>query len=69
MMQQKTLVHRNQVIDENIIYTETNLKGIITYASKAFCDISGYTKDELINYPHNIVRHEDSPSKDFESMW
>jgi PAS domain S-box-containing protein len=51
------------------IVSETDLKGIITYANRKFCEISGYTKEELIGQPHNIIRHPDMPKKAFEAMW
>ncbi|RLA79241.1 MAG: hypothetical protein DRG78_13330 [Epsilonproteobacteria bacterium] len=52
-----------------IIYSATDLQGIITEVSDAFCDISQYTRDELIGKPHNIVRHPDIPKSIFEVMW
>jgi len=55
--------------DKNIIMSSTNKKGIITSVSQAFCEISGYTKEELIGKPHNIVRHPDMQSFIFEDMW
>ncbi|MEA1955897.1 MAG: nitrate- and nitrite sensing domain-containing protein [Campylobacterota bacterium] len=56
-------------IDEYVIYSKTDLKGTITYASKAFIDISGYTKDELIGKPHNIIRHPDMSASIFKDLW
>lgn len=55
--------------DSYVIASRTDLKGIITYASKAFADISGYSKDELIGRSHNIVRHPDMPKELFEDLW
>ncbi len=55
--------------DENVIASKTNLKGIITYASKAFCEVSGYTNGELIGKPQNIVRHPDMPKAVFQDLW
>lgn len=51
------------------ITSETDEKGIITYVSQPFLDISGYTKEELIGKHHNIVRHEDMPKEAFAQMW
>jgi len=56
-------------IDQSSIVSKTDLKGIITYANKMFCDVSGYTLDELIGRSHNIVRHPDMPKSAFEDMW
>lgn len=57
------------VINENVITSKTDEKGIIIDVSKAFCDVSGYSKKELIGQPHSIVRHEDTPKELFEDMW
>ncbi len=55
--------------DRYVIASRTDLQGKITYASKAYEEISGYTSKELIGQPHNIVRHPDMPKSAFESMW
>ncbi len=55
--------------DTYVIASRTDLKGVITYASKAYENISGYTKEELIGKPHNIVRHPDMPKSAFKDMW
>lgn len=57
------------IVDDYVITSITDAKGIITDVSKAFCRVSGYTKEELINQPHNIVRHEDTPAPIFKDMW
>lgn len=51
------------------IVSETDLKGVITYANRKFCEISGYTAAELVGKPHNIIRHPDMPKAAFEQMW
>lgn len=60
---------RNKVIDDSIMYTETDLDGIITYVSSYFEEISGYSKDELIGKKHNIIKHPDTPSDIFVELW
>lgn len=58
-----------KIVDENVITSQTDTKGIITYVSEAFCKISGYSKEELIGKPHNIVRHPDMPKAVFKELW
>ena len=65
----KELQKSIDIISENVIYSRTDTKGFITYASKAFCKISGYTQEELIGKPHNIIRHMDMPKEAFKNMW
>jgi len=56
-------------IDKSSIVSKTDLKGIITYANEMFCDVSGYTEEELVGSSHNIVRHPDVPKSAFRDMW
>ena len=52
-----------------VIYSKTDLFGIITEASDALCEISGYTQNELIGSDHSIIRHEDTQDSVFKEMW
>lgn len=52
-----------------LIVSYTDINGIILHANKAFVDISGYTKEELIGQPQNILRHPDMPKAAFKDMW
>ncbi|MDN5055104.1 PAS domain-containing protein [Aliarcobacter butzleri] len=52
-----------------MIVSEADEKGIILYANDDFCKIAGFSRDELIGRPHNIVRHKDMPKLAFEDMW
>lgn len=52
-----------------MIVSETDAKGNITYANNDFCKIAGFTKDELIGQPHNILRHSDMPKSAFKELW
>lgn len=67
--QSKKLEEYTEIISENIIVSSTDLEGKITYASNAFCEISGYSKDELVGSAHNVIRHEDTPTELFEDLW
>lgn len=58
-----------QIIDAHVIISSTDLHGMITEVSEAFCKISGYTKEELIGRSHNIVRHPDMPTTLYKEMW
>jgi PAS domain S-box-containing protein/diguanylate cyclase (GGDEF)-like protein len=58
-----------KAIDESSLVSKTDKHGIITYINSNFCKISGYTKEELIGSPHNILRHKDMPKSTFKTMW
>ncbi|PSU36473.1 chemotaxis protein [Photobacterium lutimaris] len=52
----------------NLIST-TDPSSTITYANNTFCDVAGYSSQELIDNPHNIVRHPDMPKAAFAQLW
>ncbi|MFQ2561791.1 methyl-accepting chemotaxis protein [Aeromonas caviae] len=53
---------------QNLIST-TDLESRITYANDEFCQIAGFTLEELQGAPHNLVRHPDMPPQAFADMW
>lgn len=58
-----------KAIDESSIVSKTDVSGIITYVNNKFCEISGYTKDELIGKNHNIIRNPKNSKEFFKNMW
>ncbi|MDD2790795.1 MAG: PAS domain S-box protein [Sulfurimonas sp.] len=62
-------IDEEYLFDSNVIISQTDLNGVITYANKTFCNISGYDAKELIGQPHNIIRHPDMPKAAFDKMW
>lgn len=63
------LAEYKKAVDLSNIVSKTNPKGIITYVNDKFCEISGYTKEELIGKPHNIIRHPEMPREAFKELW
>jgi PAS domain S-box-containing protein len=51
------------------IVSRTDLKGRITYVNQDFIRASGFTEQELLGQPHNILRHPDMPPEAFADMW
>ena len=51
------------------LISTTDKRGVITYANPAFCEVAGFTHEELVGKPHNIVRHPDMPKAAFADMW
>ena len=67
-------LHKNEkklknLLNTYVISSTTDLFGVITGVSQAFCNISGYTEAELIGQHHNMVRHPDIPKETFKRMW
>ena len=59
---------QNYPSDVRLIST-TNLDGVITYANPEFCEVAGYSIDELVGMNHSVVRHPDMPSAAFGDLW
>ena len=68
-MVEKKLQNYINIVNQNVIISSTNIQGFITEVSEAFCEISGYKKDELIGKSHNIVRHPNTPASFYKEMW
>lgn len=58
-----------KVFDEYVVASETDLQGNITYVSKAFCRISGYSQSELLGKNHRIMKHPDNDPKIYKELW
>lgn len=56
-------------LDEHCIVAITDAKGTITYANQKFCDVSGYSKDELIGQDHKIVNSGFHKKNFFKHMY
>lgn len=55
--------------NDTYLLSETDEKGIVTYASESFLKVANMSEDELIGQPHNVVRHPDMPRAAFKSLW
>ncbi|OFZ01732.1 MAG: hypothetical protein A2070_11970 [Bdellovibrionales bacterium GWC1_52_8] len=54
---------------EELFFSRTDEKGIILSGNDIFVKVSGYRREELIQNPHNIVRHPDMPKAVFKLFW
>ncbi|WP_348700389.1 methyl-accepting chemotaxis protein [Duganella fentianensis] len=61
--------HEYVMEDGKTIVSSTDLRGNINYANQYFIQVSGYTEQELMGAPQNILRHPDMPPEAFADMW
>ena len=51
------------------LLSTTDTQSHVRYANESFLAVSGFTAEELIGQPHNLVRHPDMPKEAFADMW
>jgi PAS domain S-box-containing protein len=70
-MRQNLPVTSNEypIADGAAIISRTDLAGNITYCNEEFIAASGFTREEVMGKPHNILRHPDMPSEAYRDMW
>ncbi len=56
-------------INDHAIIAYTDKAGTITYANKNFCDISGYTEEELIGANHSLLNSGVHDKEFFTELW
>lgn len=57
------------IFEGKVAISQTDLDGNITFVNRKFCEVSGYTADELMGSNHDIIRHPDVEEATFEKMW
>ncbi|MBP1680444.1 MAG: putative cyclic di-GMP phosphodiesterase [Proteobacteria bacterium] len=57
------------ITNTSSIISKTDAKGVITFVNDKFCQISGFSKEELLGKSHNIIRHPDMPKTAFRDLW
>ena len=70
------MIYRPIVLDKEIVFSKkkfivskTDTKGNILFINKNFSEISGYSEEEIIGMPHNVLRHPDMPRSIFFLVW
>ncbi len=60
---------REMVFGQTTILSEADTYGNILMVNDKLCEVSKYSREELIGKPHNIFRHEDMPKELFKIFW
>lgn len=72
----KTLINSQEILkanadiyDRNIIVSETDLNGVITYVNDNFLKLTGYERDELINFTHAKIKCDNTRKEVYTELW
>ncbi|MEA3288736.1 MAG: EAL domain-containing protein [Campylobacterota bacterium] len=65
----KILEQYRDIVDQSAIVSKADPSGKITFVNDKFCEISGYSKEQLLGKNHNIVRDPSVSSSVFKEMW
>ena len=65
----RALTNQKFALDQHAIVTITDRHGRINYANDKFCEVSGYTREELIGKTHQVVRSDANPPELFTELW
>jgi methyl-accepting chemotaxis protein len=60
---------RTDIMDLTSIVSESDLRGDILCVNDKFCEVSKYSREELLGKPHNTTRHPDMPKEVFKELW
>lgn len=65
----KELEFQKLALDEHAIVSIADVQGNITYANDKFCQLSGYSRDELLGQNHRITKSNEHSDEFYSEMW
>lgn len=63
------LPDRRTVEAQDVFFSTTDRKGVITYANETFLRLAAMDEGDAVGSPHNTIRHPDMPGGAFRLVW
>lgn len=69
LRQQLELEFYKRAVDESSMFVLTDAKGVITHVNNTFCQLSGFSKEELLGKTHRVISSGKHESEFYRSLW
>ena len=68
-VERKRKQREEEILNAHGLVSVTDRRGVITYANDHFCEVSGYSRDELLGQNHRIVKSDRHPPEFYADLW
>jgi PAS domain S-box-containing protein len=65
----RALINQKFALDQHAIVSVADRHDRITYVNDKFCEVSGYSREELIGKTYEVVRSNEHPQALYDDLW
>jgi len=63
------VLQSQSLLNEHLIVSAADNDGLITYVNDKFCEISGYSRDELLGHSHCLIKSNHHDPSFYNNLW